>query len=150
MLLMVPTRQCSPSTHQWVILWGHTTAQWRMSGERLQRQWLYQVRLKFVWRLFYIGSHTIEIFVGWCLYWNGARQILFIHDLEITLLFPVPLRLSINLKMFNYCNVFTKSKLFTFATKFVFCNVTNDEIGLITWCALNYLLNGCCVHIFCK
>ena len=45
---MVPTRQCSPLTHQWVgvTLWGHTTAQWRMTEESLQRQWLYQVRLE--------------------------------------------------------------------------------------------------------
>ena len=45
---MVPTRQCSPLTHQWVgvTLWGHTTAQWRMTEESLQAQWLYQVRLE--------------------------------------------------------------------------------------------------------
>ena len=45
---MVPTRKCSPSTHQSVgmTLWGHTTAQWRISGKGLQRQWLYQVRLE--------------------------------------------------------------------------------------------------------
>ena len=29
-----------------IALWGHTTAQWRMTGEVLQRQWLYQVRLE--------------------------------------------------------------------------------------------------------
>ena len=52
----VRTRQCSPLTHQWVrvTLWGDTTAQWRMSGESLQRQWIYhQVRLD----LMYIHSH---------------------------------------------------------------------------------------------
>ena len=41
---MVPTRQCSPLTHQWITWWGRTPAQWRISGESLQRQWLYQVR----------------------------------------------------------------------------------------------------------
>ena len=46
--LKVPTRQCSPLTHQWVgvTLWGHTAAQWRMPEESLQRLWLYQVRVE--------------------------------------------------------------------------------------------------------
>ena len=54
-MLRVPIRQCSPLTHQWVgvTLRGHTAAQWRMTRESLQRQWIYhQVRFDHYCQLF--------------------------------------------------------------------------------------------------
>ena len=57
---MVPTRQCSPLTHHYIIvvLWGSTTVQWRMTEEGLQRQWLYQVSLE----PSHADIHTVPLF----------------------------------------------------------------------------------------
>ena len=40
------------------MLWGSTTAQWRMTEEGLQRQWLYQVKVE----PSHPGIHTFPLF----------------------------------------------------------------------------------------
>ena len=53
---MVPTRRCSPLTHQWIQVTsqGYTSVQWRIPGEVTQKVWLYLAMVSW--------SHTCTIY----------------------------------------------------------------------------------------